>query len=74
MNYFCRTSFFLVAILCSLAPVALAVQIIYPGDKSIIVRADYIILKGGNQPPLDAMIVEINGVASEWRFRDHSAS
>lgn len=65
MNHFCRTSFFLIAILCSFVPVALAVQIIYPGDKSIVVRSNYIILKGGNQPPLDAIIIEINGVASD---------
>lgn len=44
---------------------AFALEIIYPNDKSIVLRSDFLIIKGGSQPVLDAMIIEINGVASD---------
>lgn len=51
--------------LCLLSDSALALDIIYPADKSIIQKSNYLIIKGGNQPVLDALILEINGVASD---------
>lgn len=57
--------FSLLALFCSLVPAALALEIIYPGDKTIIERSDFIVIKGGLQPPLDGMIVEVNGVSSD---------
>lgn len=44
---------------------ALALEIVYPSDKTVVMRSDFLIIKGGVQPPLDAMIIEVNGVASD---------
>lgn len=43
----------------------LALEIIYPADKTVVLRSNFLIIKGGAQPALDALIVEVNGVASD---------
>ena len=45
------------------APV-LALEIIYPGNHTSVDRSDYLIIKGGEKPLLDAMTVSINGSKS----------
>lgn len=65
MRHLCYFFFSLIAILCSLAPAAQALDIIYPGDKTVVGRSDFLIIKGGMQPFLDAMIIEMNGVTSD---------
>lgn len=42
-----------------------ALTIVYPADKTYVSRSDYLIVKGGDAPPLDAYIVDINGIASD---------
>jgi predicted CXXCH cytochrome family protein len=65
MHHLYRLFLCLIGILCGLATSALAVELIYPADKTIVGRSDFLILKGGAQPPLDAMTIVINGVASD---------
>jgi len=44
---------------------ALALELVYPEDGTFVVRSDYVIIKGGEAPVLDAMMIEINGVGSD---------
>lgn len=44
---------------------AQAIEIIYPADKTVVVRSDFLIIKGGETPPLEEMVIEINGVVSD---------
>ena len=44
---------------------ALALEIIYPADKTVVLRSNFLVIKGGAQPALEALIVEVNGVASD---------
>lgn len=50
--------------LWAVAP-AFSLQIVYPEDKTHFVRSDFLILKGGNTPPLDGVTVEVNGEKSD---------
>jgi predicted CXXCH cytochrome family protein len=43
----------------------LALELIYPADKTVVVRSNFLIIKGGEKPALDALVVEVNGVASD---------
>lgn len=40
-------------------------SLIYPADKTVVSRSDFLIIKGGDAPLLEEMSVEINGVASD---------
>lgn len=40
-------------------------EVIYPGDKTYFPRSDFLIIKGGGDPPLEALTVEINGAKSD---------
>lgn len=40
-------------------------SLIYPTDKTVVNRSDFLILKGGNAPTLEEVTVEINGVVSD---------
>lgn len=51
--------------LCVLTSSARALTIIYPADKTVIHRSDFLVIKGGEKPPLEAMILEINGMKSD---------
>lgn len=51
--------------LCFFPASVRALEIIYPADKTIVLRSNYLIIKGGMKPALDALIVEVNGVASD---------
>lgn len=44
---------------------ALAIEIIYPADKTVVVRSDFLIIKGGDKPLLEELIIDVNGEASE---------
>ena len=43
-----------------------SLQIIYPEDGTSIVKSNYLVIKGGGDPQLDSLIVEINGLKSEF--------
>lgn len=51
--------------LCVLQTSASALEMIYPADKTVVVRSNFLIIKGGEKPQLDALVVEVNGVASD---------
>jgi predicted CXXCH cytochrome family protein len=61
----------LAALLALLAGGALAprpaqsLELVYPADKTYFLRSDFLIIKGGAAPPLEAIAVEINGAKSE---------
>lgn len=55
---------FIIAI-CFMTTSALALEIIYPADKTLVRRSDFLVLKGGNSPVLEEMIIDINGDASD---------
>lgn len=42
-----------------------ALQIIYPEDNTYVTKSNYLIIKGGVDPFLDGMSVDINGLESE---------
>ena len=44
---------------------AAALEIVYPADGAAVTRSNYLVIKGGDSPPLDGMSIEINGVKSE---------
>jgi predicted CXXCH cytochrome family protein len=44
---------------------ARAIEIIYPADKTVVLRSDFLIVRGGDKPPLDELIIDVNGVASD---------
>lgn len=48
-----------------LSGAANALQIIYPLDGTYVTRSNYLIIKGGTDPELSGMAVEINGVKSD---------
>lgn len=39
--------------------------LIYPADKTMVSRSDFLIVKGGDAPSLEEMLIEVNGVASD---------
>lgn len=63
-----RRSFALTIIYC-LCHVAAAyaenLTLIYPADKTVVSRSDFLIIKGGNAPPLEELTIEVNGVVSD---------
>ncbi|MDZ4184602.1 MAG: cytochrome c3 family protein [Desulfuromonadales bacterium] len=44
---------------------ARAIEIIYPADKTVVLRSDFLIIKGGDKPPLEELIIDIHGEVSE---------
>lgn len=44
---------------------ALSLEIVYPADKTNFPRSNFLILKGGQNPALEGMSVEINGAKSD---------
>lgn len=50
---------------CTLTTTVSAIEIIYPADKTVVSRSDFLIIKGGSQPPLEEMIIDINGEPSD---------
>lgn len=65
MRSLCSIVFSIIVTLCMFPASTLALEIIYPADKTVVLRSDFLIIKGGAQPALDALIVEVNGVASD---------
>lgn len=53
---------FVFLFLCSGA--ASGLELIYPEDGTFVVKSDYLIIKGGDKPLLDAVTIEINGLKS----------
>lgn len=52
--------------LCLIAAAgAKGLELVYPADKTAVSRSDFLIIKGGDAPPLEEMSVEINGVVSD---------
>lgn len=60
-----RTLILFLLLFCSAVPAVNALEIIYPADKTVITRADFLIVKGGTTPVADALMIEINGVKSD---------
>jgi len=44
---------------------AAGLEIVYPADKTVVTKSNYLIIKGGDKPQLEAMVITINGVASD---------
>lgn len=44
---------------------AAALEIVYPADKTYVLRSDFLIIKGGETPALEGMTISINGAKSE---------
>lgn len=44
---------------------AWAVEILYPQDGTYITKSNYLVVRGGGDPLLDGVMIEINGVKSE---------
>lgn len=44
---------------------AQAIEIIYPADKTVVLRSNYLIIKAGDKPALEELIIDIHGEASE---------
>ncbi len=53
---------FLALLLCGNA---FALQLLYPLDGTYVTRSKYLVIKGGNDPVLTGIAVEINGVKSD---------
>lgn len=51
--------------LCVYPLSAQALELIYPADKTVVLRSDFLIIKGGNNPPLEELVIDINTVASD---------
>ena len=51
--------------LCAFPAPALAIEIIYPADKTMVLRSDFLIVKGGDKPPLEELIIDIHGEVSD---------
>jgi len=47
------------------AGVASALEIVYPGNNTMVKRSDFLIVKAGEQPLIEALTIEINGVSSD---------
>lgn len=43
----------------------LAIDIVYPADKTVVSRSDFLIIKGGDNPPLEELVIDVNGIASD---------
>ena len=59
-----------ITILCSLLVMAgfggaNALEILYPADGTYVDKSNYLVLKGGTDPQLSGMSIEINGVKSD---------
>lgn len=44
---------------------AQALELIYPADKTVVVRSDFLIIKGGDKPPIEELTIAINDVISD---------
>ena len=44
---------------------ASALEILYPADGSYVNKSNYLLIKGGTDPQMDGMSIEINGVESD---------
>ncbi|NJC89145.1 MAG: cytochrome C [Desulfuromonas sp.] len=44
---------------------AVALELIYPADGTYVLRSDYLIVRGGDNPVLDGISIEINGIKSD---------
>jgi len=44
---------------------ASALEVVYPGNNSLVNRSDFLIIKAGEQPAVEALTIEINGVSSD---------
>lgn len=60
-----KTASILIGIVLLTAAGASALEILYPADKTWVIRSNYLILRAGGDPPADAVTVEINGVKSD---------
>lgn len=51
--------------LCALPLSVHALELIYPADKTVVLRSDFLIIKGGDKPPLEELTIDINGDVSD---------
>lgn len=48
-----------------LASRVMALEILYPADGSYVVKSNYLVIKGGGDPLLDGMVIEIDGIKTD---------
>ena len=48
-----------------ISPPALAIELIYPADKTVVLRSDFLVIKAGTSPSIEELIIDVNGVASD---------
>lgn len=51
-------------LLSAVVPV-FSLEIVYPANQTYVVRSDFLVIKGGANPVIEGMVVDINGVASD---------
>ena len=56
--------FFSLSVCFLMVQTVVALEIIYPADGTYFVKSNYLVIKGGQNPPLDGLVVELNGVRS----------
>lgn len=55
----------LALVLVPVLATAAGLEIFYPADRTVVGQSNYLIIKGGDKPALDAMVITINGVSSD---------
>lgn len=65
MRYLCSIILSAIIILCTLSPSAQALELIYPADKTVVGRSDFLVIKGGDKPSFEELTIDINGVDSD---------
>lgn len=65
MKRFRQISFLLCVVLIFSAAGAAALEIVYPSDHSEVVRSDFLVIKAGTNPAIEALVIDINGTVSD---------
>lgn len=65
MRYLCSIILSAIISLCVLSSSAQALELIYPADKTVVVRSNFLIIKGGSAPALEELTIDVNGVVSD---------
>lgn len=65
MRSLCSIILSTIITLCALPLSAQALELIYPADKTVVLRSDFLIIKGGDKPPLEELTIDINGEVSD---------
>jgi predicted CXXCH cytochrome family protein len=55
----------LVGMLLFTGGAAWALEIVYPADKTFFARSNFLIIKGGSEPPLEGITIDVDGAKSD---------